>query len=108
MNLRLPKTTNIFRLGRETADKKRPLKVILPTKEESLKALKNRKIVKDDRSGIYMKNDQTEAQREFLKNVLTGLEKQKAQSKTNLIIKYLNGVPKIIEKAEKTKFVWGG
>ena len=101
MNLVLPETAKLIRLGRETPDKKRPLKVILPTKQEALQAFKCKKILEEDQTGIYMKNDRTEAQRKLLREILTELQKQKAEGKTNLIIKYINGAPKIVEKVEK-------
>lgn len=43
IDLTLPDTARIFRLGNEGPDKKRPVKVILPNREAALKALKKQK-----------------------------------------------------------------
>ncbi|CAH0561708.1 unnamed protein product [Brassicogethes aeneus] len=79
MNLRLPEMAKVYRLAKERADRKRPLKVILPTKEEALSALKYRKVLEENQTGIYIKSDQTEVQRKFLKKLLAELEKLKAE-----------------------------
>ena len=101
MNLSLPPTAKIFRLGRETPDKKRPIKVVLASSHEAWKALKNKKILEQNAHGVYIKADQTETQRKYLKQVIAELENQKKAGRQNIIIKYINGIPKIIEKHEK-------
>lgn len=101
MTLTLSEPAKIFRLGKEMPGKKRPIKVILPNREEALKALKNRKKLEENETNIYMKPDQTETQRKYLKRILADLEAQKQEGKTNLVVRYVNGMPTIVEKREK-------
>lgn len=97
MQLSLPENTKIFRLGHYSADKKRPVKVILPTKAHAVQALKCRKSI-EDKTGMYMKSDQTPVQRRYLRQVVEKLENEKKEGKQNLILRYINDVPTIITK----------
>lgn len=101
LNLVLSDTTKVFRLGTREQNRKRPLKVVLTTKTEAINALKCKKKLEENFPGKYMKNDQTENQRKYLKQVLAELEKQKSEGKTNIIIKYVKGIPTILEKPSK-------
>lgn len=101
MNLSLPEEAKIFRLGREMPDKKRPIKVVLPSREEAIKVLKSKKNLEEKVENVYIKSDKTETQRKYLKQVMADLEKQKTEGRLNLIIRYVNGTPKIVEKVAK-------
>lgn len=101
MNLRMPENARVFRLGSEAPNKKRPIKVLLSSRHEALEALKKRKILEDNVPGVYLKCDQTENQRKYLRQVLADLEQKKNEGKLNLIIKYVNGIPRITEKIAK-------
>lgn len=95
-------TTNlkIFRLGKYSEGKLRPIKMVFPSKEEALKILK-RKNNLSETEGVYIKCDQTPSQRQYLRQVLAELEDRKNREGQDLAIRYINGVPRIIKFRRK-------
>ena len=93
-----PTRIRLHRLGQYDQNKKRPIKVIFPTKEEAYQILRNKDTLDGD--GKYIKYDQTTAQRQYLKQTLEELEERQKNGEQNLKIKYINSVPRIIKQRE--------
>lgn len=89
----------VFRLGAYNENRIRPIKVLFPTKDEALKVLRNKNKVPEG-ALWYIKYDQTSMERAHLKQVLATLEERKIKGETNLKVKYMNGVPKIVKGLE--------
>uniref|UniRef100_A0A6P7H5J1 Uncharacterized protein LOC114346430 n=1 Tax=Diabrotica virgifera virgifera TaxID=50390 RepID=A0A6P7H5J1_DIAVI len=66
------KSIKVFRLGKFTPMKTRPIKVILPSKEKVMSVLKNKQLIKE--AGIKIFADQTNQQREYYKKVQNELQ----------------------------------
>lgn len=90
----------LYRLGKYNEGRCRPIKVIFEKNDDALSAIKNKSNLKEQ---IYIKRDQTKLQREYLKEVLEELEKRENNGEKNLIIKYINYVPKIVKTRDNSK-----
>ncbi|KAK7866688.1 hypothetical protein R5R35_003230 [Gryllus longicercus] len=79
--------------------RERPIKVTFPNSEQALFILRNKKnkISNDIRIG----SDKTRIQREYFKQLLTRLNAEEEKGNSNLIIKYIDGIPKLIDKPVK-------
>lgn len=86
----------VLRLGRYQPEKIRPVKVIFESKETALRVLKRRTNLDRSRA-VYIKSDQTPMQRKYLKDLIRELESRTEKGETDLRIKYLNSMPKIIK-----------
>lgn len=84
-----------YRLGKYLESKVRPIKVTFPTREEAIHVIKNKRKIPEE-TKIYIKSDQTVLQREYLKKVVEQLESRRVNGETNIKIKYINHIPKII------------
>lgn len=86
----------IIRVGKKTDNKIRPIKVILRDSSLASQALKNKNklLPTDPKIGP----DQTIMQRDQLKKVKEELTKRQQKGEKNLIIKFISGTPKIIQK----------
>lgn len=86
-----------IRLGKpRTNGSPRPLKVILENNADTLTILKNYKKLLPEQSNIHITSDKTPLQRENMKRLQTELEQRKQNGESDLIIKYINGSPKIM------------
>lgn len=84
----------MIRLGKPNqGSSPRPLKVIFASKKTAVNVLKNNKKIQ---SGISAKNDLTPYQREYLKNLREELKQRVDRGESDLTIKYVNNIPKII------------
>lgn len=90
----------IFRIGKYAEGKPRPVKIVFPSKEEALQVFKLRRNL-PDKEGVYIKRDQTQNQRLYLKQVLAELEDRKKKGQQDLTIRYINSVPKIMRFKRK-------
>ncbi|CAG9764066.1 unnamed protein product [Ceutorhynchus assimilis] len=97
---------NTLRLGQFTPGKVRPVKVIFNTEVDALSILRFKS--KLDRTGKYLKYDQTKAQRAYLGKVIRELEERTANGEINIKIKYHNGTPKIVKFREAMANAGGG
>lgn len=88
----------VMRIGKYTAGKTRPLKVMFETREEAVKILKNRQQIIGKISNLRIYGDQTTKQRDYYKFVKNKLESIIASGDNTKIIKYINGVPQIVNK----------
>lgn len=82
-----------IRLGKPIANKPRPLKVILRSRQNAIKILKTKSKLP---SSISVKSDMTPYQREQLKKLRLELTERTNNGEKDLTIKYINGQPKII------------
>lgn len=87
-------TLKCTRIGVPTENKKRPIKLTFPTKQEALQVVRLKS--KLNETGVYIKYDQTPNQRDYLRRVIQELEKRKQSGEENLRIKYINSIPTII------------
>ena len=86
----------IIRLGKYDPNRCRPIKMVFPTKDNAKHVLRNRnKIPKE--TGKYLKYDQTNMQRTYLKKVMDELQVRTNQGECDLKIRYFGGIPKIIK-----------
>lgn len=92
-----PKVTNLFRLGKYKADTSRPVKVCFENPQ--IVKVMLRKKTQNDNIKIY--SDQTKCQKEYLNNLREELKKRTDDGETDLTIKYIKGVPKIIKETAK-------
>ena len=92
----------IHRLGRFSEEKIRPVKVVFPSRERALDILRHKAKLNGNGNSCYIKNDQTPAQRSYLKHILSKLEERKSSGEEDLTIKYIRGIPSIV-KQQKPK-----
>ncbi|KAG5876715.1 hypothetical protein JTB14_010123 [Gonioctena quinquepunctata] len=88
--------SKIIRLGKiSTPGKPRPLKVVFNDSETAKQVLRSRKQI--DRNDIKIANYLTVKQRDHLKSLRSELSDRQSKGKADLTIKYIRGVPKIVE-----------
>lgn len=85
----------LFRLGKYNPNKNRSLKVCFKSSETAISILRGKTDVKYDNIKIY--SDQTPQQQEFLKNLKEEFKSRSENGENNLTIKYVKGVPKIVQ-----------
>lgn len=89
-----PHDIKIFRLGmKKVANRCRPIKLEFKEEHSVRTILINNKKFKD---GIKARNDQTSQQRKHLMILRDELESRKTNGESNLTIKYINNLPKIV------------
>lgn len=94
-----PEPEKIMRLGKYDINKTRPIKAYFKSHEIAKSILRNQNNSKRDNIKIY--SDQTPKQRTFLQNLKEELNRRSLIEHKNLTIKYINGIPKIMEKPSK-------
>ncbi|KAJ8670950.1 hypothetical protein QAD02_002209 [Eretmocerus hayati] len=87
-----------IRFGKKAKDKSRPVKVIFSSSEHAKWCLQNKGLFADFEVKIV--NDKTPEQLNYLKNSGKQLDELKINGRKNLIIKYIKGMPKIVEKSD--------
>nr|CAH7723930.1 unnamed protein product [Callosobruchus chinensis] len=87
-----------FRLGRHTTAKKRPIKVVLQNSDIVRNILKNSSSLKNSRNhrSIVISQDRTMKQIEYYEALKQELVDRKSAGETNLGIKYINDLPKMV------------
>lgn len=96
-----PDPLKVIRLGKFKPDRTRAIKVCFASKETATFLLRNKGNVKFDNNSIKIFSDQTPIQRKHLQNLKVELEKRINNGENNLAIKYVKGIPKIIENIEE-------
>jgi hypothetical protein len=88
--------TAVNRLGRKST-KPRPLKIILQDASDVFVVLKNKHKLRSipTYSSVRISPDRTQMQRDQLRNVYDKFEERKAAGETDLIVKFLKGIPTI-------------
>lgn len=84
----------IIRLGKRETGKNRMLKVVFKSRRVAVKALSNKQKLPKP---LRMYNDQTPKQREALQALRAELLARQEKGETDITIKYVKGVPKIIK-----------
>lgn len=93
-----PPPTKVMRLGKYKYGKNRPLKLFFESADTVKHIFKNRSKISND---VRIYADQTPAQLNYIKDLKVDLQKRQAGGELDLVIKYINGHPKIIKKAAK-------
>lgn len=92
--------TNLYRLGKYDKErvKPRPVKVCLANSEQGFNLLKKSSKLKEseDFKNVSIGSDQTPRQLEYYKEVKKELDERTAAGETNIKIKHINGIPKIL------------
>ena len=90
----------ISRIGRfdKTRALPRPIKVQLPSADEVVKVTKNAKKIQtnDKWKHVSISRDRTKIQIDYYKSIKQELDTRIANGETNLVIKYSNNIPKIV------------
>lgn len=92
-----PKVVKMYRLGKVTASKPRLIKVGFESPLVPKTILKNRTQIEN----VKIYSDQTPYQQKFMKDLKEDLRRRIENGEKDLTIKYINGVPKIIETSPK-------
>lgn len=94
-----PEPIKVFRVGKYHPDKKRPVKLCFETQEAAIYILRNKSKLKNCDYKVFP--DQTPKQQAYMKCLKEELEARSKRGETNLIIKYVKGIPKIISEQPK-------
>lgn len=95
------KPLKVIRLGKYDANRVRLIKVSFATSETPKTILRNKLSVYKDQPKIKIYADETPYQKKSMKNLRDELKRRTEAGEKDLIIKYIKGVPKIIESASK-------
>ncbi|CAH0552501.1 unnamed protein product [Brassicogethes aeneus] len=88
----------IYRIGKKTDGKKRPVKIEFKSAVDAKTILVNKTKVNEPYRNIKINNDLTFLQRKYLENLRSELEnKNKSDSNVKYTIKYKNGLPTIVK-----------
>lgn len=94
-----PIPEKIFRLGKYDSNKNRPLKVCFAIEESAKNILRNKN--KCQKENVKIFSDQTPQQQAYRKLLKDDLERRTKEGETNLTIKYVRGIPKLIQATPK-------
>lgn len=94
-----PKPEKIIRIGRYDEMKARPMKLCFDSQETVKIILRNKTGIKENSFRIY--SDQTPYQQNFMVNLKKELKERQERGETDLTIKYIKGIPKIITQPSK-------
>lgn len=94
------------RLGRIQGNRPRPLKIIFNSSDITVDFSKNfdssvLSRIDDKLTGVSFSRDRTPSERKHLAELKSSLKRRIESGESDLTIKYMNGVPKIIKKASK-------
>lgn len=84
----------VSRIGRETADRMRPVKVVFSETTEARAVLRNNRLLGD---GVRARADMTLKQREQLKAMWKEVEDRKVEGAEDLTVKFFDSVPRIVK-----------
>ena len=93
-------TIKLIRLGRYNSEKCRPIRITLPNEDivhNSIRSVKNLTKCQEYKN-VSISLDRTPRQIEYFKKVKKELEDRVNAGENDKIIKYFNGVPKIVKK----------
>lgn len=94
-----PQPIKIYRLGKQISGKSRPIKVCFESESTVKYLLRNKTKIKNEKLRIY--SDQTLLQKQYMSTLREQLAMRTDKGETNLTIKYIKGVPKIITGSSK-------
>lgn len=90
-----------IRLGRPST-RPRPVKVIFKDASIALQCLRKRRNLGNE-SNIRIGADLTIMQRDHIKRVYKELDERKAKGENNIIVKFIRGVPRIVESLKRNE-----
>jgi len=93
--------SKVMRLGGRKTGRARPLRVTLPTKEDAISILRNKRRYVEP---VRIHQDQTTKQREFLNNLRGRLKEYHEAGDVNKMIRFFDGVPKIVDRSTSSSF----
>lgn len=85
-------------MGKIDENKRRPIKITLPIKEDALKAVRNKKKLRELEEKIFVSLNLTPMQREYYKKIKTELDERKNKGEEDIFIKYINNIPMISKR----------
>lgn len=93
-----PEFSTLFRVGRYTPGKNRPLKAILHSEKDVQDIVKNAKRLKDADmyKGVSLSFDRTPRQHNLYKACRRELQERTARDEEGLRIKFISGTPKVV------------
>ncbi|KAF5305279.1 hypothetical protein FQA39_LY09244 [Lamprigera yunnana] len=93
----------LIRLGKKfKSGVDRPLKVVFPNKDCLHWFFHNKKmIIEKSKKSIIITGDLTNAQRDFCNKVLSEIKLRREKGEDNLFMKYINGIPTIVNLKKK-------
>lgn len=94
-----PDPEKVIRLGKYKQDKNRPLKICFSSQSTATSILKNKINIKN--ASIKIVSDRTPYQQIHMKNVKEELTERTKNGEENLTIKYIKGMPKIVQVPPK-------
>lgn len=96
---------NMFRLGRFKGENGGPRPIKLKLKNEQLvdDILSGSRLLKDSQEfkRVFISPDRTKKQTLFYKDVKKRFDERRARGEQNITIRYVNGMPKIVNKGKK-------
>jgi hypothetical protein len=95
-----PKPNKIIRLGKYKPDMSRLLKVCFDSTDVTRQLLRNRSKLPET---VKLFADQTPSQKAYLQSLKEELKRREDDGEQNLIIKYINGRPKILQNNSQPK-----
>lgn len=88
----------IYRIGRKILDNVRPIKIELKDTMQAKQFIFNKTRLPN---GIRLKPDRTLQQRQQLTDLWNKMEERKKKGETDILIKHINGIPKIVKAHSK-------
>lgn len=92
--------TRHYRIGKKSKGKSRPLVLCMPSESEAVNIFKNFKgdDLPDNLKGISLSHDRTPRERKYLEQLRSTLKSRQDAGEKNLTIKFINGIPSIVEQ----------
>lgn len=95
------KPIKTIRLGKFDTNKARPLKVCFASAEEAKTILRNKTKITNETNNIKCYYDQTPCQKKMMENTRNELKRRKDAGEQNLTIRFIRGIPKIVQEQPK-------
>lgn len=91
---------DVIRVGKINEKKPRPIKLTCKNLETAKLVLRKGSALKNSKfSKIFVNSDKTRQQQEYYKNIKNELNLRKDNGENNITIKYVNGIPKIVQNS---------
>lgn len=94
---------DVLRIGKLIPNKPRPLKLSFKKPETAKLVLRKSAALKNTQHrNIYINSDKTQSQQQYYRNLKEELNARKSNGEPNLVIKYVNDIPKIVQKSSSS------
>lgn len=94
----IPCPTKMYRIGKYSPNKSRGIKICFDSEVHVKKILRDKKALPDN---IKVYSDQTRLQQQLLQDLRNELSQRQKNGENNITIKYIRGLPKIVEANPK-------